>query len=116
LTGWLLDTNILSELRRAKPNARVVAFVSAEPLETLYVSIVTFAEIRFGIELVEDIGRRAELNEWLDHKLRPMFEHRVLEITEEVMLRWRLLVEQGRKSGHPFNVSRCVVKERRLLA
>jgi predicted nucleic acid-binding protein len=98
--GWLLDTSVLSELRRPKPNARVVAFVSVQPLDLLYVSAVTFAEIRFGIELVKDVGRRMELNEWLEHKLRPMFEDRVLEISEDVMLKWRLLVEEGRKSGH----------------
>ena len=78
-------------------------FVSAQPLDLLYVSVVTFAEIRFGIELVKDAGRRMELNEWLDHKLRPMFEDRVLEITEDIMLKWRLLVEEGRKGGHTFS-------------
>ena len=103
MTGWLLDTNVLSELRRPRPEARVVQFVSGQPLGLLYVSIVTFAEIRFGIESVKDIARRSELNEWLDHKLRPMFEDRVLEISEDIMLKWRLLVETGRKSGHTFS-------------
>ena len=103
MTGWLLDTNVLSELRRPKPNARVVAFVAGQSLDLLHVSAVTFAEIRFGIELVKDAGRRMELNEWLEHKLRPMFEHRVLEVTEDVMLKWRLLVEEGRKTGHTFS-------------
>lgn len=103
MSGWLLDTNVLSELRRPKPDAKVVAFVSGQPLELLHVSVVTFAEIRFGIELVKDINRRMELNDWLDHKLRPMFEDRVLDITEDIMLKWRLLVEEGRKSGHTFS-------------
>jgi predicted nucleic acid-binding protein len=102
MTGWLLDTNVLSELRRPKPDLHVVQFVTRQPLELLYVSVVTFAEIRFGIELVRDVSRRVELNEWLIHKLRPMFEERVLEITEDIMLKWRLLVEEGRKSGHTF--------------
>jgi predicted nucleic acid-binding protein len=44
-----------------------------------------------------------ELNDWLANKLRPMFEDRVLEITEDIMLKWRLLVEAGRKSGHTFS-------------
>jgi hypothetical protein len=103
VTGWLLDTNVLSELRRPKPDAKVVRFVSAQSLDLLYVSVVTFAEIRFGIELVKDVKRRMELNDWLDHKLRPMFEQRVLEISEDVMLKWRLLVEDGRKRGHTFS-------------
>jgi len=103
VTGWLLDTNVLSELRRPKPQAGVVRFISSESLDRLFVSVVTFAEIRFGIELVNDMSRRMELNDWLDHKLRPMFEERVLEITEDIILKWRLLVEDGRKAGHTFS-------------
>ena len=103
MSGWLLDTNILSELRRPKPSRKVLAFIAAQPLDLLYVSSVTFAEIRFGIELVGDVGRRSELNDWLAHKVRPMFEQRVLPITEDVMFKWRLLVEDGRKVGHTFS-------------
>jgi toxin FitB len=103
LTGWLLDTNILSELRRSKPERKVLAFVTAQPLELLHVSAVTFAEIRFGIERVTDAGRRAELNDWLAHRVRPMFEQRVLAITEDIMFKWRLLIDDGRKAGHTFS-------------
>jgi predicted nucleic acid-binding protein len=103
VTGWLLDTNILSELRRPKPERKVLAFVASQPLELLYVSAVTFAEIRFGIELVTDAGRRVELNDWLAHKVRPMFEQRVLPITEDIMFKWRVLVEDGRKAGYTFS-------------
>jgi predicted nucleic acid-binding protein len=102
MTDWLLDTNVLSELRKPSPDARVVAFVAAQPLEHLYVSDVTFAEIRFGIEQAADPRRRAELHEWLQNIVRPMFEQRVLPITEDVMFKWRLLVEDGRKAGHTF--------------
>ena len=103
MTGWLLDTNVLSELRRPKPNRKVVAFIAARPLELFYVSAVTLAEIRFGIEVVTDATKRAELNDWLAHKVRPMFEQRVLSVTEEIMFKWRLLVEDGRKAGYTFS-------------
>ena len=103
MTGWLLDTNILSELRRTKPELKVIAFVAAQPLDRLFVSAATFAAIRFGIELVADPSRRAALNEWLAHKMRPMFAQRILAITEDVMFRWRLMVEDGRKVGHTFS-------------
>jgi predicted nucleic acid-binding protein len=103
VTGLLLDTNVLSELRRPRPAPRVVAFVAAQPLESLYISAVTLAEIRFGIELVADAGRRAALNDWLAHKVRPMFARRVLPVTEDIMFKWRILVEQGRKAGHTFS-------------
>ena len=103
MSGWLLDTNILSELRRPRPARKVIAFVTAQPLDLLYVSAVTFAEIRFGIERVADAGRRAELNDWLAHTVRPMFEQRVFALTEDIMLKWRLLLEDGRKVGHTFS-------------
>lgn len=103
MTGWLLDTNIISELRRPKPEPKVAAFVRAQPLEALYVSAVTLAEIRFGIELLPEATRRSELNDWLAHKVRPMFEERVLAITEDIMFKWRLLLEEGRKAGHTFS-------------
>lgn len=103
MSGWLLDTNVLSELRRPHPASRVAAFVAAQPLERLYVSTVTFAEIRYGIEMVGDVDRRGALDDWLNNRLRPMFEHRVLAVSEDVMLRWRLLVEEGRKAGHTFS-------------
>jgi predicted nucleic acid-binding protein len=103
VTGWLLDTTILSELRRLKPEPKVIAFIAALPLEELYISVVTLAEIRFGIELLPDVTRRSDLNLWLAHKVRPMFEHRILPISEEIMFRWRLLVEEGRKIGHTFS-------------
>jgi hypothetical protein len=101
--GWLLDTNILSELRRVKPEPKVAAFVAAQALDLIYVSSVTLAEIRFGIELVADAARRAELNDWLAHKVRPTFEQRVLPVSEDVMFKWRLMVEDGRKAGHTFS-------------
>ncbi|HYK24783.1 MAG TPA: type II toxin-antitoxin system VapC family toxin [Steroidobacteraceae bacterium] len=103
MTGWLLDTNVLSELRRKKPESRVIEFVETQPLEQLHVSSVSFAEIRFGIERVADARRRDELNEWLAHRMRPMFQQRVLAVTEDILLKWRVLVEEGRKPGHTFS-------------
>ena len=103
MSGWLLDTNVISELRRPRPNARVRSFVAGQRLEDLFVSTVTFAEIRFGIETVDDPIHRAELNDWLLHRVRPMFDQRVLDVSEDVMLKWRLLVEDGRKLDHTFS-------------
>jgi hypothetical protein len=100
---WLLDTNVLSELRRPRPDQKVVAFVAGCALNQLHISVVTLAEIRFGIELVADTNRRAELNDCLTQRVRPMFDGRVLQITEDIMLEWRLLVEEGRKAGHTFS-------------
>lgn len=101
--AWLVDTNVLSELRKPRPEARVVAFVSSLPLAQVYISSVTIAEIRFGIEGVSDPTQRAVLDNWLTNEVRPMFDRRVLQVTEDILLKWRLLLEEGRKIGHTFS-------------
>jgi predicted nucleic acid-binding protein len=113
--GWLLDTNVLSELRRPRPEPKVVRFVAAQPLDRLFVSTVTFAEIRFGIERVADPSSRGDLQDWLTHRLRPMFDGRALPITEDVMLKWRLLVEEGRQGGHTFSQPDLIIAATALL-
>ncbi|HMF75187.1 MAG TPA: type II toxin-antitoxin system VapC family toxin [Bryobacteraceae bacterium] len=101
--AWLLDTNILSEGRKPRPEPRVTAFYETQPLNDLYISVVNIAEIRYGIELQEDPARRAQLNEWLTLTLRPAFAGRILPLTEDIMLKWRLLMNEGRKSGHTYS-------------
>jgi toxin FitB len=102
LNGWLLDTNVISELRRPGPERKVVDFIAAKPLQALYISSVAIAEIRFGIETVENTIRRAELQEWLANKVRPMFAGRVLPLSEDVILKWRLLVAEGQRARYTF--------------
>jgi len=88
---------------KAKPEPRVTAFYDAQPLNALYISVISIAEIRFGIELQQDLTRRAELNEWLTRTLRPAFTGRILPVTEDILLKWRTLMEDGRKSGHTYS-------------
>ena len=101
--AWLLDTNILSELRRPRPETRVISFIEALPLDQMYVSVVTLAELRYGVELITDAPRRADLHDWLNDIVRPMFDQRVIPITEDIMVKWRFFVEEGRKSGHTYS-------------
>ena len=103
MKGWLLDTNVLSELRRHRPDPQVIAFVAAQPARRLYVSTVTFAEIQFGIEVIGDPEQRTQLHAWLANILRPLFEGRVVPITEDVLLRWRQVLEAGRQRGHTYS-------------
>jgi predicted nucleic acid-binding protein len=91
--AWLLDTNILSEIRRLKPEPKVLAFVAAHPLDDLYISTVTLAELRSGIELLsEESSRRDELNNWLTHN-----------IDESGRTRTRFRWEAERHSGAKVN-------------
>lgn len=103
MTRWLLDTNVVSELRRPKANERVISFVESQSLDTLLLTSITLAEIRFGIEPIDVPEKRHGYLDWLERKVRPMFDGSVLQVTEDTMLRWRLLVHAGRKQGmtHP---------------
>ena len=103
MTGFLLDTNVLSELRRPNPAPQVMAFIARQPLDLLYTSTVVMAEIRFGIEMAPDPAKRVALMDWLTHQVRPRFADRILAVTEDVMFRWRVLVEDGRRQGHTFS-------------
>ena len=102
MRGWLLDTNIVSELRRPRPAATVAGFVAAQSGESLFTTDVTFAEIRFGAELLQDAARRTDIHLWLDRVLRPLFAGRVLAITEDVIVRWKAMVVEGQKRRHTF--------------
>jgi toxin FitB len=100
--GWLLDTNVISELRKPRPNSAVAEFVAAQPGEVLFTTEVTFGEIRFGIEQLEDSGRRTDIHMWLNRTLRPLFLGRVLAITEDVIVRWKTMAVEGQKRRHIF--------------
>ena len=102
MRGWLLDTNVVSELRKSKPDSRVFNFIAAQPGETLFITDVTLAEITYGIEQLGDAARRTDLRLWLERNLRPLFTGRTLAITEDVIVRWKSMVVEGQKRGHTF--------------
>ncbi len=74
----LLDTNVVSEPWRPKADARVVAWIDAQVVETLYLSAVTVAELRFGIAAMPVGKRRTVLHERLERDVLPVFPWRVL--------------------------------------
>ena len=78
----MLDTNVVSELRKPKPNSKVVNFIANQPGEMLFVTDVTLAEITYGIEQLGDAARRTDLRLWLERNLRPLFAGRILAITD----------------------------------
>ena len=74
----LLNTNVVSEPLRPAPDVQVVAWINAQPLETLFLSAVTVAELRGGVALLPAGKRRAGLAQSLDKRLLPLFAGRVL--------------------------------------
>jgi len=95
--GWLVDTNVISELRRRDPDANVRAWFAQRPATELYLSVLTLGEIRKGVEALADSGRRTELRQWLERELPVFFAERVLSIDAGVAHQWgQLLAEAGR--------------------
>ena len=95
--SYLLDTNVLSELRRKTPGAGVVEWFSRRPASTLYLSVLTLGELRKGIEGVAEAERRMALTDWLETDLPGFFAGRILPIDVQVADRWgRLVAAAGR--------------------
>jgi predicted nucleic acid-binding protein len=95
--SYLIDTNVLSELRRKQADARVVAWVQARPRQSLYLSVLSLGEIRQGIEGVADAAFRQTLTDWLEVELPNWFVGRLLDIDTQVADRWgRVQASAGR--------------------
>lgn len=95
--SYLVDTNVLSELRRKAPNAGVIDWVSRRPASTLFLSVLTLGEIRKGIEGLADAERRLILTDWLEADLPTFFTGRILTVDAPVADRWgRLVAAAGR--------------------
>jgi len=86
--SYLIDTNVLSELVRSKPNQKVIRWFSTVPSETLYISVLTLGEIRKGIENLQEKERQEKLLLWLEIELPNWFGNRVLVIDAHIADRW----------------------------
>ncbi len=92
MAGFLLDTNVLSEFkRRDGPDPRVTAWLRATSPDLLWASVLSFGEIREGIERLAPGKRRDELQQWLDRDLDQWFEQRILPVTRLIAERWGIL-------------------------
>lgn len=99
MSGFLLDTNVISELIKPRPDENVTAWIEGTDESLLYLSVLTLGEIRRGMAVLPQSRRRASLEAWLDKDLRTRFEDRILEIDQEVADRWGLLTAAARNTG-----------------
>src|SRR5208282_3665697 len=102
--GFLLDTNGPSELVRPQPEPRVRTWVAAQSLDGLFISAVSFGELRKGIMLRTPGKRRTELELWLETDLSILFSGRILPLTRPIAERWGALDAQRQLMGRPLNV------------
>lgn len=101
----LLDTNVVSEPLRHAPEARVIEWIDAQPLETLYLSAMTVAELRAGVALLPAGKRRAALHESLEKRVLPMFVARVLPFDLACTNAYAELLATVRKSGNAIETA-----------
>jgi len=106
MTGFLLDTNVPSELTRPKPDPRVEEWLDDADDDQLFFSVVSLGEICKGLAVLPAASRRrAELQQWLDGTLRPWFAGRILPLTERIAERWGHLAGEGQLKGKPLKVA-----------
>lgn len=95
--SYLIDTNVLSELRRREPNPGVVEWFEQRPATTIYLSVLTLGEIRKGIDALVNDDRQLKLLDWLEVELPRFFSGRILNVDLEVADHWgRLTAQMGR--------------------
>lgn len=95
--SYLIDTNVLSELRKRRPDENVVCWFSTRPATSLYLSVLTLGELRKGIEGLPEGERKLQLIDWLEVELSAFFAGRILPIDAPVADRWgRLIAQAGR--------------------
>ena len=92
--NYLIDTNVISELVREKPNKKVLEWFATIPNDSIYISVLTLGEIRKGIEKITTPARQHKLRAWLEVELPEWFQERMLTIDKNVADRWGLLQAQ----------------------
>jgi predicted nucleic acid-binding protein len=95
----LLDTNVVSEPLRRTPEVRVIEWIDAQPLETLYLSAITVAEMRAGVALLPAGKRRSGLQENLEKRVLPLFAGRVLAFDLTCTQAYAALMAKARAAG-----------------
>jgi len=88
VSGFLLDTTVVSELVKFKPEPKVAAWMEATEESLLRLSVLTLGEIRKGIDSLSDRSRRTALESWLNHDLLIRFANRILDVDQAVADRW----------------------------
>lgn len=100
----LLDTNVLSEIRRPAPDTRVIGWLDAVDEDRVFISAASIAELKRGIELMDPGRRRTALAAWLNHDLPMRFADRILTIDLAVAERWGELMAASHRSGVALSV------------
>jgi toxin FitB len=100
--SFLLDTNAVSEWVKPRPNPGLIEWMESTDEDRVFISVVTFAELCYGVERLAAGGRRRRLEEWLGHELPLRFEGRILAVDGEVADAWGKTVSRSEAAGRPI--------------
>ncbi len=104
MSGFLLDTNVISELVKPKPDEGVLRWIEETDESLLFLSVLALGEIRNGIERLRAGRRRWQLESWLQTDLRSRFQDRILPIHEAIADRWGAISAAAAAKGKPVPV------------
>ncbi len=101
----MLDTNVISESLRPAPESRVLDWINTQAIETLYLSAISVAELRFGAALLPSGRRKDKLQNRLEDKLLPLFAGRILPLDVAVTKTYAELMSQARMAGRSISTA-----------
>jgi len=104
MRGFLLDTCVISESTRQRAAAKVIRWLDARAPESLFLSVVSVAELEQGIARVDNAAHARKLEAWLSDSVLPQFESRLLDVDLPVARRWGRLLGSGKRRGEPAPV------------
>ena len=100
--GFLLDTNAVSEWVKPRPNPGVIDWMEMADEERIFISVISLAELRYGVERMAAARRRSQLERWLQDELPLRFESRVLPVDNTVAEAWGRTVSRAEAAGRPI--------------
>jgi len=99
VSGFLLDTNVVSDLRKPRPNPGLASWITSADEETLFLSVLSIGELRIGITVQTDAKKRAALETWFISDLIPRFQGRILAFDLDVAQEWGRIEGRARLSS-----------------
>lgn len=103
-TNYLLDTNAVSEWVKPRPNAGLIQWMESADEDRVFLSVVTIAELRYGVERMPAGARRNRLERWVQQELALRFENRILPVDYPVADLWGKMVSRSESAGRPLAV------------
>jgi toxin FitB len=107
--SFLLDTNVVSEWTKPHPNRGVIEWLTKVNEDDVFLSVVTFAELRHGIERLPPSARRKRLDDWLRNELPTRFEGRIALVDGAVADEWGRLVARHEAAGRPIHAMDALI-------